>query len=499
MTRHDGDLITTQQGQLTWWAAQPAPVAAGVISPVPGVTVSVDLTDPRRVVAWTVPSPDALQALSGLFGQTWLDTVRASLTDAPGLRTAAASAPPPLPEAWARLALAAGVQRWLPAPVPEAALCIDWALACHAVGLAEQARTEFATASASLLQRAEQCLDGDLPPAMRPGLHAATHTAAQLLGNEHPDAAELADRAADLKEAADRQATVIHAAASAVGQDFLTALTGAALAVHAGLTVPDVPEALTTAWVDPTLVPARILRWEGAENPELLVESYPDRLLISATLAEDTDPEDKEVTELLARVLDPATGTVCGSGAFTGLEDLLGQDGHKIVAEVPLLAPAPELPTVQVYQAGRPHHVLDTIRGPQLIRVDRLLLEAWTLHRLALAAHALGDAAADTLLQEAADRAQWAATALDERIDTPTTDDTGLPGLVADDRTPLPAGLRLTAGRPTSADLRARLHAIRRYRTVLVAGLEATGDHLAVQVTQPLLAELELLAVAGSG
>ncbi|MGW7368705.1 hypothetical protein ACWGI8_36075 [Streptomyces sp. NPDC054841] len=486
MTQQHGGLVTDEQGRMSWWNPEPAAVAAGVFSPAPGVTVSVDLIHPQRVLAWTMPGHGSLETLTALFGEAWASAMRDLLADAPHRGMTMAPAPPPLPEAWARVGLVAGVRRWLPAAVSEATVGIDQGLACHQAGLDEQAAAEFAAVSASLLYRAERCLNGDLPTAMRPGLLAATRVAAQLLGDEHPAAAELHDLAAELQAA-----EVVHTAAGAADEDLRGALPGAAPAVD--VSAAAAPEAMAIAYVDPALVPARILRWDGAEAPELLVETYtnPHRLRISAVLTDDTEPDDQEVTELVARVLDPSEGTVCGSGVFLPAEDVHTEDGHRIVAELPLHAPPPDPLVVQVYQAGRPHPFLHTIRDPSLIRVDRLMLEAWMRHRLALAARVLGDPACETLLQEAADRARDAAAALGELTATPADAEPLGPETAGAASL---AGLRLAAGRPTLADLRARTAAIDAYLTVLVAAPPATAGGVQDPVAQPLLAELELLA-----
>ncbi|MFI7643816.1 hypothetical protein [Nonomuraea sp. NPDC049400] len=446
------------------------------------MTVSVDLTEPRRVLAWTVPHRDALQTLTDLFGEEWVRGVGAALASG----TTAVPAPPLLPEPWARLGLVAGVQRWMPAPIPEATVGIDHALASHGAGLAEQASAEFAAGAASLLYRAEQFLNGELPRAMRPDLLAATRTAAQVLADGHPDAAYLHDLAVELEAAVG-----VNAASRAVGEGRL----GAGPAVHVGVSAPAAaPDALVTACVDPALVPARILRWDGAEAPELLVETYTDplRLRISAVLADDTEPDDQEVTELVARVLDPSEGTVRGSGVFLPAEDIPDGHGRRIVADLPLYAGLPERPVVQVYQAGRRHPLLGVIRDPGFVRVDRLMLEAWMLHRLALAAYALNDSASETLMQEAAHRARWAAAALEDLAVAYAVDASAPEHATAAEASL--AGLWLAAGRPTAPDLQARTAAINAYLTVLDAALTGTPGAAQGQATQPLLAELELLA-----
>jgi hypothetical protein len=505
MAQQDGGLVSDGQGRLSWWHPAPAAVAAGILSPAPGVVVAVDLTDPRRVLSWSVPGPDALDALAALFGSSWLHAVRAAADPLP----AAVPAPPPLAGAWARLGLAAGVQRWMPAPLPEVTLGLDQALAWHEAGLEEQARAEFAAGSAALLYRAEACLDGDLPTAMRPGLRAAASAAAALLGAEqHPDTAALTRLAAELTAAGD-----LPAAGAGLRDTVLTALLGAATpAVHAGDAGTAAPETMAAervdpalvparvlGRVDPALVPARILAWTGAETPELLVETHtdPHRLRVSAALAPGTEPGDREVTELIARAVDPARGTVCGSGVFVPADDTPAGDGHRIIADLLLLGPPPAALRVQVYQAGRPGPFLRTIRDPELIRADRLMLEAWMLHRLAGATRALGDAssgrAARTLLYRAVDSAKGALAALN-RLTAAHPAGTGPPGRESTGEAPLLAGLRLAAGRPGPADLPARGAAIRGYLAALRAALPGEPGTGPDPVTAPLLAELELLA-----
>ncbi|MGW2787024.1 hypothetical protein ACWC3X_38420 [Streptomyces populi] len=394
-------------------------------------------------------------------------------------RPGSSAAPPPLPDAWARLGLVTGVQRWLPAPVPEATLAVDWALACHGAGLTEQARARFAAASASLLSRDEQFLEGELPEAMRPGLLAATHAAAQLLGSQHPDAEELNDRATELEQTAS-----LPEADRTAREDLLAPLLGTAEPAAVQAEPSPRTEALqeaTSAWVDPALVPARILRWDGAETPDLLVETHQGRPRITVALADDADPDDQEVTELVARVLDLTTGAVCGSGVFLPAPS----DGHRIYADLDVLTPAAD-PLMQVYQAGRPHPFLDTIRDQELVRVDRLMLEAWALHRLAIAAQALDDLDREILLPRAADRARLAAAALEDLASAWPQQDASA--------SPLQPGLRVAAGHPTREDLLARAEAIRSYHTQLAIASPNLTDQAKDLVTQPLLAEMELLA-----
>ncbi|MFC7761098.1 hypothetical protein ACFQY4_26005 [Catellatospora bangladeshensis] len=198
-----GGLIVTPHGSLTWWSSRLSPIRPALIQLAPDVLVGVDMTDPRRVVSWTAPHADALALLRTLFGNRWHADACAALRQ-PKPPVTMLAAPPRLPDAWARFALAQGVRRWLPVPVDEATLAIDDALAIHLLGWREQARTEFATVSASLLDRVDGYLRRELPPGMFPDLRAATRAAAELLGSGHPDAADLAASAHQLDAAGPR-------------------------------------------------------------------------------------------------------------------------------------------------------------------------------------------------------------------------------------------------------------------------------------------------------
>ncbi|GIF81653.1 hypothetical protein Cba03nite_30020 [Catellatospora bangladeshensis] len=476
-----------------------SPIRPALIQLAPDVLVGVDMTDPRRVVSWTAPHADALALLRTLFGNRWHADACAALRQ-PKPPVTMLAAPPRLPDAWARFALAQGVRRWLPVPVDEATLAIDDALAIHLLGWREQARTEFATVSASLLDRVDGYLRRELPPGMFPDLRAATRAAAELLGSGHPDAADLAASAHQLDAAGpptavgatDWSVAIDAVSGAPAGAQGAPAACSAALGVRSADTA-GTSQLVATMMIDPALVQARILKWSGADVPEVIVATSAgsDLISISAALGEDTDSADREVSELRLRTLPSHIDE-----KHTGVRLRATADGTRVTAELRLNGRDPHTLQLQIYQVGRErlHH---GVRRPELVHADRLMLEAWALQRLAVAAQAVDPAARGRpwirdVLQRALTcglRAAAQLGALAAEPQSPT-------GIIGPD-TPLLAGLRLAAGRPTTSDLRAYQAAALAYCAVIRATQLDPGP--ADPACPALLAEIQFVGEVAGG
>ncbi|WP_214406323.1 hypothetical protein [Pseudonocardia lacus] len=431
-----GALYVASDGSTMWFSAQPAAVMAAKVPVAPGAVVQVDVAEPDRVVAWTagaragshlVPSADPLPPVG--------------LHEFP--------APARLPAHWARLGLVHGVRRWLPQPVAEDTLIVDLALAAADAGLHDEALARFDLASATLIRLAEECLAGELPAVMRPQLTAAASTAAELLSGT-PDGDELAELADDLS---------IPGVATPPPE--LPVLFGGRREGD-GLSVDSYR-------VDPKLAPARILRWNGAEVPEVLVGGVDGSTVVYVTLAADVLATDREVVDLRLSVVDRRTGLVLATYRMGRSGDRPGE----LTVALPDSHPGVET-SLHIHSAGVVPDFRYSTVGGHLVTADRWLVDAWSLSRLRTAG---GWAASDE------ERHGW------YQAQDAFEDLAGLPQVIGFGDAPWLAGVRWAAGTPTADDAHGRLRAVSDMR-------EAMAVRSGAPELGPLLAEYEFVATA---
>lgn len=474
MADDDGGLFRDELGALHWWSARPIVAAPVTMAVADGLVVQVDVADPTRVLAWSARDAGAVPAAAELFGAGWRSAVDAVLSrDEP----VPVRAPDDLPAEWARYAVVLGVQRWLPQAIDEGTLNIDLALGALGVGRRNEARARFDSVWPTLLYRAEECLDGMLPAAVRPQVLAATRAAALLLSGTEP-AAELAERTVELETAQildeappldpDLDVSELADEDAWRGMPDEEARRGLRGRTRGrGRRGPDL-----VGRVDPRLVPARFLRWTGGQGHTILGEVEGGKLIVRVGLATGVDAADVGVRDVVVSLVDDSTGMVLATAPCT-----VGDD-------VTLLAQLPAARTVgvtaHVHRGDARHPFRFGPTGRRLLLVDRLLLEAWSEARLGRAGRGPG--------APPAGRSRSAAQSAFDELDLLVVDLAGVQEQAGGDPRPAwLAGLRWRDGTPSAGDVRLRATAVR----ALLDGLEGGPVPVDDSVTGPLIAERE--------
>lgn len=362
-------MVVDELGLVSWWSGRAAAVPAVELRLGPGVTGRVDPAAPHRLLSWIVDSG----AAPGPLGAALADPEAAELVAL--LRGRGESVYildcPDLTGPWRERARIATVARWTTRPIHHGALLIDEAVAEHAIGGLVAAGRLFRHAEYAFAQFGERCLDGELSSSAVELLRlatpaAATHglgvAAAQL--RAALDGAEIVDTAALLD--AVRRWSIDADAPGAVSM-------AATLGGQATSDIDQVP-------LDPTVLPPRILSWQGVHAPELRVEHHraTDTFRLGAHLAPGVDPLCREVGDLLAYAADRATGALLAVTATA-------VHGRLVVAELP--AQGKSLGTVHFGLFGAdvtPAALRADPVGRVLVDVDRAMIEAWNQHRSAL-------------------------------------------------------------------------------------------------------------------
>lgn len=282
----EGALVVGADGTTSWWLPRAAAVAEVRVPVAVGVEFSVDAGDPTLVLGWSAAADADLAMLSEVFGDAGLvDRIRA-LRD--GDRRIVVEKPPALTRPWVRFATVAAVRQRAVRPLHEGALLLDLAAAASGIGNGEAAAHVFGLAAPSLLALGEGCLVGDI----RGG--AAT----ELVDIAQAAATALAGTA--WAQDVHALATRLQEEVSEVPDVFIDDLVGA---FSADIWVADVStpsSVLNPEFVDPALVPARILSWAGAGKPEVFVEMHAGYVIVTATLAQRVDDRTLEANQLLA-------------------------------------------------------------------------------------------------------------------------------------------------------------------------------------------------------
>jgi len=362
-------MVIDELGLVSWWSGRAAAVPAVDLRLGPGITGRIDPAAPHRLLSWIVEPG----AAPGPLGAALDDP---ELAESVGLlrergESAYALGCSDLTEPWRERARIAAVARWTTRPLHHGALLIDEAVAEHATGRLLAAGRLFRHAEYAFAELGERCLDGELSASAVELLRLATPTAAThgLDGaaaelREALDGADVVDTAA-LLDAMRRWSTDIDAP-SAVS-------VAATLGGATPLDIDEVP-------LDPTVLPPRIISWQGAHAPELRVEHHRDTdvFQLSAHLVPGVDPLCREVGDLLAYAADRETGALLAVAA-TAVR------GRFVVAELPAQEKA--LGTVHFGLFGADIAPAALRAGPVgrvLVDVDRAMIEAWNQHRTAL-------------------------------------------------------------------------------------------------------------------
>ena len=299
----EGALVVGADGTTSWWLPRAAAVAEVRVRVADGVEFSVDAGDPTLVLAWSAAAAADLGSLDQVFTDAGLvDRLRA-LRD--GDDRVVIEEAPVLTRPWVRSATVAAVRQCEVRPLHEGALLLDLAAAMSDVGNAEAAAHVFGLAAPSLLALGEECLAGEI----RGG--AAT----ELVDIAQAAATALAGTA--WAQDVHALATRLHEEVSEVPDVFVGNLVGAMSADIwvAGVATPS--SVLNPQFVDPALVPARILSWPGAGKHEVFIEVHDGYVIVTATLAQRVDDRTLEANQLLAYAARREDGGLVATAPMT--------------------------------------------------------------------------------------------------------------------------------------------------------------------------------------
>jgi hypothetical protein len=391
----------------TWSSGRVAAVAAVEVTIAPGVTVTVDVAAPSSVLAWAIDDfaeSDALAAAceSGTAVATVIDQVRRGESPA----DAALSLRP----AWARKALVVGVSQWMPRAIHEGALILDQAAALEASGDSFSAARLVAVGWPVLQALALDGEDGSLSVAAVAELSAAAELAAAAVERLDwgPQVRDLSDRVRTTLGISDVDFDLI----KEQWRDLLPLDVAAGnLSVATDLSGTEAPVSVP---VDPAAVTARILRWIDAHTRELTITQTDDGTEVvaelSISLADTVDEGGREIGSISAYAADPDRGVLLS----TGRTEL---DGRMLRCTLRFPLPASGKVGYGVFDADYGTSVLRTTAlDNDLIWIDRMLIDAWSRSRAALAMRAQADGAeraadgflsdAIRLVEDASDRLQ---------------------------------------------------------------------------------------------
>lgn len=395
-TAPDGVLVLGEDGGASWWAPQPPAVAAVELGVGEGAVVRVDAGDPSRVLAWAVAPGGDFSALAAAFGDTGFEHI---LTQASTGQDPVTVYPAPrLAGPWMRCALVAAVQRWSMRPVDEGALLLDEAASRHRTGNAAAAARLFALGSPILMALGHQCLEGELVGGPASELREISLSAGLAVA-ETGWGKDILDLAASLQSVTSIDDRALESILREWDLEDVSVGGAADMGGDAApLGILDEVR-VSSARIDPSLVPARVLEWRGADQYELFLEhrNGADEVLVSAELAVDVDPLCLEVQQLFAFCAHPETGRLIAAAPMQ-------VDGRRVHTRVPLRGADPGSVHIGVFYADTDLDALRVDRvGQLLVTVDRWMLDAWSHQRCALAAvHTVPVDAASALIDAAA-------------------------------------------------------------------------------------------------
>ncbi|NVN49156.1 hypothetical protein [Mycolicibacterium hippocampi] len=363
-TAAEGALVVDSDGTTSWWLPRVAAVAEVRLPVADGVELAVDAADPTLVLAWAAAPGAEIESLAGVFADAGLvDRVRALRG---GGEQVVVENAPTLTRPWVRMATVAAVRQCAVLPLHEGALLLDLASATSGVGHAEAAAHVFGLAAPVLLALGEQCL------------------AREIRGGAATELVEIA-QVADAALAGTAWADDVHALAARLREEvseipdvFAFDFAGA---VRADIDGPSVlmPVAVKTLeFVDPTLVPARILAWRGAAERELIIEVHDDHVVVSASLADGIDDRTLEANQLLAYAARLEDGGLIASSPMT-VHD------HTVSAALPIVGGDQAVSFGIIHADGDFDDVRVDAVGRDLLRVDRQMVDAFGDQRAAVA------------------------------------------------------------------------------------------------------------------
>jgi hypothetical protein len=361
----EGALVVDADGTTSWWLPSVAAVAEVRLPVADGVELAVDAADPTLVLAWAAAPGAEIDSLAGVFVDgSLVDRVRA--LRAGGEQVVVEDAPI-LTRPWVRMATVAAVRQCAVLPLNEGALLLDLASATSGVGYAEAAAHVFGLAAPVLMALGEQCL------------------ATEIRGGAASQLVEIA-QVADAALAGTAWADDVHALAARLREE-VSEIPDVFAFDFAGALVADIWTAdgstpsgvLTPEFVDPGLVPARILSWPGAAKHEVFVELHDGYVVVTAALAYRVDERTLEANQLLAFAARRDDGALVATAPMT-------VTGGTVSAALPVDGDADGL-AFGIFHADSD---LDDLRvdrvGRMMVEVDREMADAFVYQRAAVTA-----------------------------------------------------------------------------------------------------------------
>lgn len=351
-----------------WSSGRVSAVAPVDLVIAAGVTATIDVAHPSEVLDVEIASfgdPARLVEACEPGASSVIDAIMSGTADADVELT--------LRPDWARRALVDGVSRWLPTPLHQSGLLLDEAGASAAVGeLAAAAR--LAALGLPVLQAlAADAEDGFLTTAtIVVATDTAQHITSALTGVSWGDeVAQLTDR--------------ITGAAGLSDLDWAGALAGWSerdLLIGAGASSASTAtgSALREP-VDPVATMARVIKWDGGRD-EIRVRTTTDGADVVAELDVDLSPyvDDRchEVARVTAFVADSSIGAVLRT-ARTHV------DGRTLRATLRFQEPPNGRLVFGLFDADEGIGSIRVSRADRsAIKIDRMMLDAWSFHRAAL-------------------------------------------------------------------------------------------------------------------
>lgn len=366
------------------WRRGPATVVEVSITVSPGVRIGVDVADPTALLSVTATENAAVDTLDEVTGpgtgQAWVAWCGSG--DDTDLRNLIVTA------SWVRRIVAEAIRAHRPTAIDAAVLCLDEALADIGIDNPAAAARTLAWCVDGLDPVVTAVEDGVLPEAVAVLVEDTLRRAAEPVAGDRTRRAvtELLTRLDERETITDGQLDT-----------WLGELTKPAAATHLGETGREIR--MASYAVDLAALPPRILRWNGARTPEILVEAtgqFSPGGDIDARVYVTADDSDQAGDNLYVYAADVTGGTVLAITRLTPSADGLDPtDGQGLDAQLRFGYPKPTGPAQPRIEYGIFHTDtgpgrcrIDSI-GVGLAAVDRLMIDAWTTHRDAVTAAAL--------------------------------------------------------------------------------------------------------------
>jgi hypothetical protein len=385
MDRVDGDeqvsaskysrSIRRDGGDLSWDSDVAPAVAEVAVSIAPGVVVVVDAADTSTVLRWHVAEGGGIRALAAACVEPGLGGILERA--ASGIESECDAVH--LDARWTRLGLTAACGRWSMVRMNESVLVLDGAAARHRIGDTAAAARLFAVASATLEGLGVDCLNGEMSSSAAKEMAIVTLEAAEAV-SETTWGYVLMDLAARVQ------------AATAFDDDTLRQWIEDLVETQS-LSLVDTDMAgdgtrsrasVFSGYIDPHVVPPRILAWRGASTPDIeatyRAEGETGRVILSAQLAQGIDAHSREAGEMLAYAANRRSGQLLVSVPMVA-------DGTSLIGMMEIDEDSLSDICFGIFCASSdPRDLRAGDSAGVLVDVDRLMLEAWGLQRAKLTA-----------------------------------------------------------------------------------------------------------------